>query len=95
MSKTQFAAYNQSRESPEGLFSGRLHATNSSDEFAFRRDDGYHSLSQPFNGINTSIDIEKQVERMEWETNVEEEHNKNKGRKRGTSMFICTGPITY
>lgn len=34
-------------ESPEGLFSGRLHATNSSDEFAFRRrDDGYHSRNK-------------------------------------------------
>lgn len=52
--QTQFASYNQSRESPEGLFSGRLHATNSSDEFAFRRDGGYHSRSQPFCGINTS-----------------------------------------
>ncbi|KYN00995.1 hypothetical protein ALC62_08221 [Cyphomyrmex costatus] len=61
--QTQFASYNQSRESPEGSLSGRLHATNSSDEFAFRRDDEYHSLSQPFSGINTSIDTEKQRER--------------------------------
>lgn len=57
--QTQFASYNQSHESPEGLFSGRLHATNSSDEFAFRGDGGYHSQSQPFCEINTSIDIEK------------------------------------
>lgn len=52
--RTQFASYNQFRESPEGLFSGRLHATNGRDEFAFRcRDGGYHSRSEPFYGINT------------------------------------------
>lgn len=56
--RTQFVFYNQTRESPEGLFSGRLHATNSCDEFAFRyRDGGYHSRSQPFYEINTNTDI--------------------------------------
>jgi len=97
--QTQFASYNQSRESPEGLFSGRLHATNSSDEFAFRRDGGYHS--QPFCGINKSIDTEKPRgrgrERRGEEGNYEEggEKEGTRGNEDEQKYAYTRGPIAY
>lgn len=46
----------------KACFPGNCMRRTAAMNIAFRRDGGYHSLNQPFSGINTSIDIEKQRE---------------------------------